>query len=118
MRVRSRQPPVPCTVRLFPLHSPADQRFCRHDLPRILGVGERDSFGVEAPPHGEAGAEWGVHVEFELPARALAKLQALALYEGDVCLGGGLLGGYSESYHALGSAVPAEAMLPEHTDSV
>ena len=39
----------------------------------------------------EGGARHGCQVWFELPLDGVAELQAVALYAGDVCLGGGTI---------------------------
>lgn len=51
-------------------------------------------------------------VVFDHPQRAMTPRQSVVFYDGDLCIGGGIIQEVSPSYHAQGRALPGSA-LPE-----
>jgi hypothetical protein len=88
---------VPCTVRLVPpgaAPSLRPSRFCTPPPPTGAQNGDtntNENAGVgENAGEGEGEGEV-IEVVFDSPERAVTPGQALVLYDGDACLGGGVV---------------------------
>lgn len=57
-------------------------------------------------PSGKGEGPQRLRVEFEDPQRAVAEGQTLVLYQGDRCLGGGLIGSAGQSYFERDKPLP------------
>ncbi|KAK3234788.1 hypothetical protein CYMTET_54970 [Cymbomonas tetramitiformis] len=110
-KVRYAQPPAACTIAMANASGSSA-------APRSLGLNAVQDFQPSsyfdvlepAAPSVEASDAQPsqLHVHFAKPSRAVTPKQALVLYDGEVCLGGGLIAYPAASYHELGKQMPDE----------
>lgn len=123
-KARYGQPPQPCEVQLIRATRPSHRPPCGDDARDEGGAESADSdadafaasgfwqlgnAAVERAQREEEEQEEGCYVlrvRFEQPARAVTPKQALVLYDGDACLGGGLIRYPARSHFERGLPTP------------
>jgi hypothetical protein len=123
-KARYGQTPQPCEVQLMRVTCPSQLARCGADAGGEGGgesadadADDADAFAacgfwrlgeaaVERAPREEQQESYVLRVRFHQPARAVTPKQALVLYDGDVCLGGGLIRYPARSHFELGLPTP------------